>query len=312
MSTSGDNRNSPELNRRPGRNRHSLYNSLDEDVIGIRQNSAMFRQIVKESNRRLYSNLPPHKRRHRSSSLMPKHKEEVGESRHVTRGLCDVKPQVSTSLENAKQNETRRDITLVEREHSQSNATPNVPDNNDVNPELPQYKPDEIRTIKPETLEAVESNGQSEGFDINQVLDQIRRGKPEEAEAKIVASEFGPFYESDPELVLLLKIQVLIEFWKGNEETDADVRKIYLLGKTISSLAHGLPSLGARIQKKVEDSLRLSFCAKNQVLEKHAYLLLPEEHLKVANLIEVAFNAYKARKAARDASRAYQNLMRSM
>ncbi|KAI1706434.1 SPRY domain-containing protein [Ditylenchus destructor] len=254
------------------------------------------------------------------------------ESEHVLRDQNDVKPQVRITLENPQEIETGQDITLAENEHSQSNATGNVAENVDVDSILPYCEPDEaeldhaevigeivnnagsrvnnqaqvkneVPTVKPEILEAAESNGQCEGFDINEVLDQIRRGDAQEAEAKIIASEFGPFYESDPGLVLFLKIQGLIELWKGNAETEEDERNIRLLGKTIASLANGLSN--ERIQKKVEDSLLLSYSARNQEMEKHKYLLLPDERLKVAIMIEKAFNAYKVGKE-------YHDLMRSI
>ncbi|KAI1706435.1 SPRY domain-containing protein [Ditylenchus destructor] len=273
--------------------------------------------------------------RRNQSVTLPTLNESVDadEPEHAPQHLHDIKPQVRITLENPQEIEPGRDTILAENEHSQTNASGNVADNTDVDwrrRPWPRCEPDEseldlqvvgeivnnagsrvnnqaqvkneVRTVKPEILEAGESNGQCEGFDINEVLDQIRRGNAQEAEAKIIASEFGPFYESDPGLVLFLKIQVLIELWKGNAETEEDERNIRLLGKTIASLANGIPNLGARIQKKVEDSLLLSYSARNQELEKHKYLLLPDERLKVATMIEKAFNAYKAGKE-------YHNLM---
>ncbi|KAI1704883.1 SPRY domain-containing protein [Ditylenchus destructor] len=258
---------------------------------------------------------------------------DADDSDHVPRDRNDVKPVIRITLDNIQQNQIGRDTTLTQSEHSQIN-TSNVADSTDPDPNLPHCEADEaelddvevvgeivnnagsrannqaqvkneVRTVKPEILEANESNGQSDELDIDEVLDQIRRGNAQEAEAKIMASEFGRIFESKPELVLFLKIEVLVELWMGNEETDADERKILDLGKLIASVAYGLSNLGPRIQKKVEDSLLLSYSARSQVLEKHKYLLLPEEHRKVAGLIGMAFHAYKAEKD-------YQNSMRSI
>ncbi|KAI1701585.1 DUSP domain-containing protein [Ditylenchus destructor] len=155
------------------------------------------------------------------------------------------------------------------------------------------YEPQQKITKESKNIDANSANNTS--LNINRTLVLIREGNITEAESLIISSVFRPFYESDRELVLTLKLQAFVEFYKKRDESDErEDAKMFALGKFVTRFAVETQKLNEKLQGKVQDMHHLAFYGRNQVPEKYAFLLSNEARSKLANLIERAFKAFQA------------------
>ncbi|KAI1715932.1 hypothetical protein Ddc_10698 [Ditylenchus destructor] len=126
-------------------------------------------------------------------------------------------------------------------------------------------------------------------LDIKRTLRLIRKGNIKEAESLIISSTFGPFYESDPDLVFALKLQEFVEIHKNRDDNDLeDGLKMLDLGRFLTKLSLETPKLNEKLRRKLQVRV-LTFYTKNQTPEEYAYLLKNEARSNLAILIECAF-----------------------